>query len=160
MSHVRKFRVHSRIARLAIGHGGITVAEALKRASVALEEMRPPCIQMIDDCLAEIDRRFGPLASDRADEPLEDLYTLSSCVIDVAGALPNSGLDQAANALCELVDLTLGSGQVGWVAFDVHIRALHLLRAHGASLSEQRRRAVITGLRDVVIKRFGPPALA
>ncbi len=160
MSQVRKFKVHSRLSRLALGHGGITVSQALKRATAALDEIRPPCVAMIDECLADIDRRFGPLAAGRAAEPLEDLYSLASCVIDVAGALPHSGLDQAANALCELVDLSVGSERVSWVAVDVHIRALHLLRAHGPSLSEERRRAVISGLRDVVIKRFGPPTSA
>jgi len=156
VSQVRKFKVHSRLSRLALGRGGVTVVEALQQASAALEEIRPPCIAMVDECLAEIDQRFGPMAPNRANEPLADLYSLSSCIIDVSGALPNSGMDQAANALCELVDLTISSERVGWVAFDVHIRALHLLRSHGASLSEERRRAVISGLREVVVKRFGP----
>jgi hypothetical protein len=155
VSPVRKFAVQSRLSKLALGQGGITVVEALKRATLALEEIRPPCLAMMDDCLQDIDKRFGSAAAGRGEEPLADLYALSSSLIDVAGALPNSGIDQAANALCELVDLSMGAGRTSWVAVDVHIRALHLLRAHGASLSAERRQAVIGGLRDVVAKRFG-----
>lgn len=158
MSQVKKFKVQTRLSKLALGQGGPTVAEALNRATSALEEMRPPCIALIDGYLREIDQRFGPAAIGRSEEPLEDLYSISSRILDVSGALPDSGVDLAANALCELVDLSLTAGRTAWVAVDVHVGALHLLRSHGASLPAERRRAVISGLRDVVIKRFGPPA--
>jgi hypothetical protein len=160
MTPVRKFRVHSRLSRLAVGRGGISMAEALKRATAALEEMRPQCIILIDECLLEMDARFGATAPGRGDEPLDHLYSLSSCIIDMAGALPGSGIEQAARALCDLIDLSLAAGRTGWVAVDVHLRALHLLRAHGALLPPERRQAVITGLQNVVVKRYAPPSAA
>jgi hypothetical protein len=160
MSPVKKFRVQTRLSRLAINRGGITAHQAIKQADVALEALHETCVETIDVCLAEIERRFGPDAADRAKEPLRDLYDLSSQIIDVAIGLPNCGIDQAAHALCDLVDLSIASRRTGWVAIDVHIRALQLLRTHGASFSEKRRNAIIDGLREVVLKRFGPPTAA
>lgn len=157
MNQVMKFKVRSRISKLAF-KGGITAREAVSRADAAIEALRGPCLAAIDSTLAEIDARFGHSAADRNAEPLSDLYGLASQIIDAGIGLPNSGIDQAARALCELVDLSLVAESRSWVAIDVHIRALQLLRTHGTTLSPQRREAVIHGLGEVVVKQFGPAA--
>ena len=154
MSQVKFTRVRNKIST-AIGQGrGITASEATKRASVALETLRIPCIETIENALVEIERRFGSGAPGRANEPLLDLYILASRIIDLAGFMPDTGIDQAANALCELIDRSMVAKRTPWEAVDVNIRSLQLLRMHGANFSADRRAAIIQGLRDVIANRF------
>ena len=158
MSQVKFTRVRNKIAT-AIGKGrGITASEATKRATVALETIRIPCIDTIEDALIEIERRFGSAAPNRANEPLLDLYVLASKIIDLSGFMPDTGIDQAANALCELVDQSMVAKRTPWEAVDVNIRSLQLLRMQGANFSADRRAAIIQGLRDVIANRFATPA--
>lgn len=154
MSNVRIFKVPYRIARLALGGGGISARMAVKQADAALNELRPSLVEAIDEHLAEIERRFGVSAASRASEPLADLYTLGVDVIDVCDGLPGSGVDEAAKALCDLVDRSLSRDVTNWEAIDVHLRALHLLRAHGLSFSAEQKESVLVGLKQVTIKQM------
>jgi hypothetical protein len=89
---------------------------------------------------------------------LEALYKLSTRVIDISICLLGSGVDQAMRALCDLVDLSELIGVRDWQAIDVHLDAIKLLRAHGMSMSEAERNAVVGGLSRVTRKRVGDPA--
>ena len=155
MSNVRKFRVKTKLATEALKGGGITASEALKRADEGLEPLREPCLVTVDRCLAEIDARFGAKASDRGKQEFEDLYTLSSQIIDSSLGLPNSGIEHAARALCDLADLSLEKGIRDWQAVDVHIETLKLLRFRGQAFSQEQRQAVLDGLKKVTLKRVG-----
>jgi len=157
MSGVRKFKVKSRLSTLALGSGGITAREALKRADAAIESVRGDCLVMIDERIAEIERRFASTVPGRASDRFEDLYDLSSGIIDVALGLPESGIDHAARALCDLVDLSLERGVRDWEAVDVHIVTLRLLRGSGQAFSQAQRDAVLGGLKKVMLKRVGDP---
>lgn len=157
MSEARKFKVETRLAMHAFRPGGMTVADALRRADAALEVMRGPCIETIDGALVEIDQRYGAGAADRANEPFADLYSLSSKIIDASIFLPGTDLDKAARALCQLTALCQAQDAWDWVALDLHIDALKMLRANGAALGEQARADVIKGLNQVTLKRVGDP---
>jgi hypothetical protein len=157
VSQVRKFKVKSRLSRFIFAPGGIAVHEALKRADNAIETMRPVCIAEADKVLATIDAQFGPGSPDRDSRNLNDLYTLSSQVIDVAICLQGSGIEFAARRLCELVDLSQTLEVRDWVAIDVHIDAMKVLRSVGASMTEQQRNHVLDGLAKVTRKRVGDP---
>lgn len=115
---------------------------------------RVPCVDTIEGALAEIERRFGSTAPDRASEPLEDLYNLASCIIDLAGFMSKTNIDKAANALCDLVDLSVATGRTSWDAIDVNIRALQLLKTHGATLTAEKRASIISGLHSVIASRY------
>ncbi len=90
---------------------------------------------------------------DRAEEPLADLYLLSSRIIDLSGFLPGTGVDEAAIALCEIVDLSISAERTRWDAIDVCVRSLQLLRTHGKAFGPDRCATIIQGLRDVVAAR-------
>ena len=154
MSPVTITPVQNRIS-MAVGQGrGITAGEAIQRANDAIEALRIPCLNTIEEALNEIDLRFGASAPNRTREPLQDLYVLASQIIDLASFLPDTSLDQAANALCELVDQSLTARRTPWEAVDVTIGALKLLKSQGATYSPDRRAAIIKGLRDVIASRF------
>ncbi len=155
MSSVRKFRVKTKLATEVLKGGGITASEALKRADAGLEPLREPCLVTVDRCLSEIDKRFGVSASGRSQEEFEDLYVLSSEIIDSSLGLPNSGIEHAARALCDLADLSLEKGIRDWQAVDVHIETLKLLRFRGQAFSQEQRQAVLDGLKKVTLKRVG-----
>jgi hypothetical protein len=155
MSKLRKYRFRTRLSALALTGRGLTVHDALVNAERVFEALREPCLAEIDECLHEIQASFGPSALHRDDRDLEELYVLSSRIIDSSHCLPSSGVDRAAHALCALID---GCGQLGlkdWAAIDVHLRAVFLLRATGASLPEAAKSAILEGLTKVTRKRIG-----
>ena len=47
-----------------------------------------------------------------------------------------SGLDDAARAFCDLADICSEVGRWDWPAVDVHIAALHMLRATGDAMDK------------------------
>jgi hypothetical protein len=146
---VRKYRTRSRLSRLALGGKGRSVRECLQHAAVAVGEMREPCLAEIDRCLAALEADFGQGAPHRAGRDLDEAYRLSGNIIDAAFAFPAWSLDIAGRALCDLVDGFEEAGATDWPAFDVHVRALRLLRAAGDNLSAADRAAIIDGLKAV-----------
>lgn len=155
MASVRKFRVKTKLATVALNNGGMTVRDALVQADKAIADLSGEAIVRIDALVAEIDRRFGNRAAARKAESLEDLYELSSGIIDVAFAIPQSGVDRAARALCDLIDLSLERQVCDWEAIDVHVEALKMLRTMGDDVPVAHREAVLDGLGRVMRKRVG-----
>jgi hypothetical protein len=155
VSAVRKFKVRSRLSALAFKSGGITVNQALKQADAAIEPLRESSIALIDAALADIDERFGPAAANRSEASFDDLYLLCSNLIDFSLFLPDSGLDEAARAACDLIDLSSRFGAWDWTAVDVHVGALKVLRTAGSAMSEEQRRSILDGLAKVTHKRVG-----
>lgn len=156
MSEGRSFRVVSKMSRLAKVPGGISARESLMRADKALATLHGPCLEAIDAHMAEIERRYGTGAAGRNAEPLEDLYTLSSRILDVGMGLPDSGIDDGARAICEMVARSRARGVLDWASVDVHLAALKLLRSRGQALTVAQRTSVLTGLGNVLINRVGP----
>lgn len=157
MSEAKKFKVETRLASHAFRPGGMTVADALRRADAALEQMRGPCLETIDESLAEIEARYGAGAAGRAAEPFSDLYALSSKIIDASIFFTGADLDKAARALCQLTALCEAQKAWDWVAVDLHLDALRMLRAVGQSIGQKARQEVILGLQQVTLKRVGDP---
>lgn len=157
MNTVRKFRVKSKLSKAIGPSGGISAALALKRANDGLKAIRVPCIADVDANLATIYGQFGPGGTKRSEEALEDLYELATRIIDVSICLQGSGIDLAARALCDLIDLSETLGVCDWQAVDVHIDALKLLRTAGLAMGESQINHVLDGLARVARKRVGDP---
>lgn len=153
MSTVRKFRVKTRLSTMALRNGGITAQEAIKRADSALEELKPPSKADIDAAIAELEARFVGSRPEAGGAHAELLYAVSARIIDVSFCLPNSGIDRAARALCDLVDLSMERGVWDQQAVDVHIEALRMLRLMGENVAAAQREAVLSGLDRVLKKR-------
>jgi hypothetical protein len=157
VKQVKKFKVRTRLSTMAFTPGGISVKDALARADVAIEKMRDPSLAAIDTALAAMEMRFGPANAGRDNEPPDELYELSSSIIDVAVCVRDTGIDQGAKALCDLVDLSGELGVWDWEAVDLHISTLRMLRSGGEGLGAAERGALIDGLLKVTRKRIGDP---
>ena len=133
-------------APLAIGtHALIEEAVDFSRLGLAI----------IDEQLLEIDRLFGPGNPERSGLSLDLLYEQASRIIDAGGGLPDSGLDECARAVCDLVVRSRANRLCDWDAIDVHIATLKVLRIQGQSLTATQRWTVLKGLSDVTAKRAG-----
>src|SRR5208282_468897 len=148
MSQPKTMKVATRLVAESRRPGGVTVSEALKRADAALEVLRGPCLASIDESLEEMEARFGP-AAERSAASFKELYRLASGIVDASIFLSHTDLDKAARALCQLTALCEANATWDWVAVDLHITTLRLLRVTGVSLSAAQRQAVIKGLNQV-----------
>jgi hypothetical protein len=146
---VRKFRPPNRLAALIKERGGVLVQDAIAAAEAGVESLREASLANLDAALTEIERRYGPGAKNRESECFEDLYVLSSRVIDVSVYVSDAGIDRAAVSLCDLVDVCAEAKAWRWDAVDVHLNALRLLRANGADLPADQREAMLQGLYQV-----------
>jgi len=155
MSNVKIIRVKSKLAAQVFRSGGITASQAVKQAGNGIKSMRDAGIAMVDETLGKIDAQFGSSMKARETEDLEDLYRLSARIIDSSACLPDSGVERAARALCELVDASAMGGSLDWEAVDVHVASLKLLRMMGAQMTAAEREQVLGGLDEVIKKRAG-----
>ena len=157
MKPVRSFKMKTRLATVALKSGGITVAEALKAADESLESMRGPCEESLDAALAEIHARFEPGRRDEAERPYADLAQLASRIIDSSQFHREFGLDAAARSLFQLIRLCEAQATWDWVAIDLHVNAVRLLRTSGAAINASARAGILNGLHSVTLKRVGDP---
>lgn len=155
MSGVKFIKVPNKLAKFAKAKGGIAAGEAVKRATVALDGLKDASVTIIDEQLTAIDEAYGAGNPDRASLTLDGLYEYASRIIDAGGGLPDSGVEEGARAVCELVARSRANNTLDWDAVDVHVATLKVLRAQGQSLSAAQRKTVLQGLSDVTAKRAG-----
>lgn len=155
MKPVKMIRPPNRLRAAMAASGGLSAREAIRRSEAAVDTLREPCLAAIDGAIAQIELRFGAAAAGRDGEDFETLYRLSTHIIDSSIVVRNSGLDDAARALCGLADLSGEMGRWDWPAVQVHIEALKMLRAAGEAMTKEQRNAVIEGLMKVTRKRVG-----
>ena len=146
---VRKFKPPNRLAKMIKERGGLLAQDAIAAAEAGVESLREASLAALDETLAEIEARFGRAAESREAESFEALYVLASRIIDVSAFVAGTGLDRAAMSLCGLADNCAEAGVWRWDAVDVHLNALKLLRAVGASLPEAQRDSMLQGLYKV-----------
>ena len=63
---VRKFRPPNRLAAMIKDKGGILAKDAVAAAEAGVESLREASMAALDEALAEIERRFGRAAQNRA----------------------------------------------------------------------------------------------
>jgi hypothetical protein len=146
---VRKFRPPNRLASMIKERGGVLAKDAIIAAEAGVESLREASLAALDETIAEIDQRFGKGAANRADESFEDLYLLSSKIIDVGQFVADVGIDKAAMSLCALADSLAEARTWRWDAVDVHLNALRLLRTVGQALPAAQRESMLEGLYQV-----------
>jgi hypothetical protein len=155
VSGVKFIKVPNKLAQFARRKGGIAAGEAVKRANVALDGLKDASIAIIDEQLGLIDQTYGTGNAGRAALTLDGLYSNASQIIDAGSGLPNSGIEEAARAVCELVVRSRASNICDWDAIDVHLATLKVLRAQGQKLTAAQRKTILQGLSDVTDKRAG-----
>jgi hypothetical protein len=157
MSDVRKLQIKSKISQVVLDGTGIRAGDAIAEAEDNVAFLTDSHLIYIDEYLEQITSGFG--REGRKDTcSLEPLYLLCTRILDVAGALPESGLTEATRSLCDLIDLT-SNRNPDWPSVDVHLDAMRLLRTHGTSFNAAQRASVLVGLSDVN-RRFRKTAAA
>ena len=157
MKSARIFTVKSRLARLAFEPGGVTVDEALRRADASVQSLRESSVAIADATVAEIEARFGAVATDRAQAAFGDLYRLAGRIVDASALATGRDLDKAGQALCRLVRRCEARNAWDWVAVDLHIETLKLLHSTGAAMGEANRARLLDALERMSRKRLGDP---
>lgn len=154
MSNVRTLHVKSRLSTLIKRPGGITVLEAIKRSDAMLALCRDSGVAAIDLAIDEIEALFAVGSAAPSNEERERFYFLSTQIIDVATCLPDSGIEKAAYAFCDLIDLCISLDAWDRQCIEIHINALKLLRQTGAQLSGRERDQMIEGLGKITERRL------
>ena len=147
MSIVRKIKVENRLAKLVQAPGGVTLAEALKRADQNIETVRDDYLAVLDELIGRIER----LSAGSTPQPkvVDELYTCSNEVLAMAGVFGLGELGEAAYSFCELLDRLRRTGAWSPQSVVVHINTMKLLRHPERASSLGGCRAVLDGLREV-----------
>lgn len=154
---VRKYRVKSRLSRELLNPKGKMARDVLADAEAAVATLNAACEARIDEIIAEIDQRFGRGAP-REQADVEQLYQLSSGIIDISGCILGQGVDRAAFMFCDLADRIGATGVWDWPAVDVFIDSLKLLRHQHGVIPEAKRDEILAGLAAVVGRDRVSPA--
>jgi hypothetical protein len=151
MSQVKKSRMKPRLGQLMAQKGGMYVAEALKRADAALETLREPSLNGIDDYLAALDA----LLATGLDEAtlVERLYARAGDIVSLSGAERNQAVQIAARSLCDLLDEADGLTPSALAGVKVHIASIKLL--HRAPDNPALQKPILQGLASVLEKQRG-----
>lgn len=147
MSEVRKLQIKSKISQVVLDGTGIRAGDAIAEAEDNVAILADSHIACIDEYLDQMATNFGRGKRSNVTS-LEPLYLLSTRILDVCGALPDSGLAEATRSLCDLIDL-IGAGDPDWPSIDVHLDAMRLLRTQGSSFDQAQKASVLVGLSDV-----------
>lgn len=149
MSEVKKSRMKPRLGQLMAQKGGMYVAEALKRADVALETLREPSLTGIDDYLVALE---ALLAADIDQAALiEGLYARASDIVSLSGAERNDAVQVAARSLCDLLDESRHLTPTLLAGVKVHIASIKLL--HRVDSDPATHGVILQGLAAVLEKQ-------
>lgn len=152
MSVVRRFRPENRLAKLIGVPGGISVGDALQRASVELESIRESCMQALDGKLTAL----AALSSEPASIARDDaMYVLSNEIFGEGGAFGLEELSAVAYSLCTMLDSTERASARGPI-IRVHIEAMRALRHPDMAGDVAARAAVLAGLRGLTARYAQP----
>jgi hypothetical protein len=148
---VRTYQVDNRLAKAIDAPGGMTVGDALQRATANIEEVRDECLSALDAKIAEIDAATARGAFKASPEEMARVYTLANEILGEAGVFGLTELSEAGRSLCELTS-NWASGGIDLDPVRVHVSAMKSLRRPDVAGSPAVRAAVLTGLRAVTAK--------
>ena len=146
MSPVKRIAWTNRLEKLLHEPGGMTVGDALRKATENLETIRDSSLSTLDEHLGKIEalrREAGRVASA---EVKEGIYRLSNSIHSIAGVFGLGQLGEAAFSLCELIDRQRERDHWSPEAVDVHLAAFRIFRRPDDQVDGE---AVLAGLRQI-----------
>jgi len=150
---VRTFHPENRLAKAISFAGGVTMAEALKRAEANVQVVRADCMAALDQKIAQIETLTSAAAFSSADADIRAVYALSNEILNEAGVFGLSELSEAGRSLCELTGAwRAGAPPLDLRAIAVHVAAMKSLRRPDVAADPAVRTAVLEGLRQVTAK--------
>jgi hypothetical protein len=152
MTVVRTFRPENRLAKAVQRPGGMTVADALARASEQLEAVRAECLSALDEKIAAIDALTSSAAFSSRGDDIRRVYDLANEILNEAGVFALVELSEAGRSLCDLTGGYRKDAALDIRAIRVHVAAMKSLRRPEVHGDASTREAVIDGLRQVTAK--------
>ncbi len=155
MAAPRVFHRENRLSKLLRKPGGLTSAEALKRAERHLETVRDKSIAALDGMIEAV----AQIAASRDVTKLSIVKDHANEIFSLAGTFQLKELSEAANSLHELLIYGPQGEETPWNSIGVHVDALRSLRRPEMSGDLSGRIAVVQGLRLVSarLKRSDAP---
>lgn len=145
-----KYRLTEQVAR----EGGMTVGIAMQRVARELAAVEAKSREAIGVTIGVLE----DLCQEKS-VSMDDIYDLSTAVIDVAGLFDEKLLCQAAYSLCELTDKLRNSDRTDWTSITIHANAMRLLHA-GEEKNQEKLHALVDGLWAITERVKEPPPAA
>jgi hypothetical protein len=155
MSKVKRIAWTNRLGKLLSEPGGITVADALRKAGENLDGIREEGQGVLDGYLAEIEALRAGAGPAALAEVKAELYRLANKIHATAAVFGLAQLGEAAFSLCELIDRLRERGRWNGGAVDVHLSALRIFRRPDEQVDGE---AVLAGLGRVIERERRPEA--
>jgi hypothetical protein len=152
MTVVRTFRPENRLAKAVDRPGGVTVADAISRASEQLEAVRGECMGALDEKIALIEALTSSTAFSSCGEDIRRVYDLANEILNEAGVFALMELSEAGRSLCDLTGGARKDAALDLRAIRVHVAAMKSLRRPEVHGDAATRAAVLEGLRQVTAK--------
>ncbi|HEY8615243.1 hypothetical protein [Phenylobacterium sp.] len=146
MSAVRFVFPKPRLGKLLKLPGGLPVAEAVARAKVNLETIRPTCIAELETLLDLTEARLQDMGEAYDDAGLADLYGIAVRGIGGGEVSGVPAVDAALTSLCDLLDHLRTARRYDRSAIAVHVQAWRVLMGMG---DQPGASAVVDGLKQV-----------
>lgn len=147
MSSVRFVFPKVRLAEILKTPGGSTVADALERAQLNLELIKPTCLAEMVALIELAEAAYDRLGDDFDDEALAEIYAIAVRGIGGGAVCGAPAIDNALTSLCDLVDSLRNTKRYDREAIGVHIRSWRLLMS--VELPEAGAASVLDGLLKV-----------
>lgn len=147
MSVVRKFQPDVRLKTLLSEPGGVSMAQAIERATAGLDSIREECLVATDGKIESL----AALAASNDPSRADKMYRLSNEIFAEAGGFGLGELSAAAHSLCSLLSIN-EAGPPPQAAIAVHVEAMRALRRPELAGDQAARSAVLAGLRGLAAR--------
>lgn len=147
MTDFKIFKPENRMAGIFRHVIGVTPAEAISRAEIAVSEMRPLLLSGVQGKLSAIHEAIGRAAA--APPEVDRIYRLTNEVFAEAGALDLERLSWAARFFCDLLMRFKNEGVWDQEAAEVCVATMRLLLTDTASGDDLQWQAIRDGLKRI-----------
>jgi len=152
---VKRYIAPSRLATLVDRPGGKRREEAIADATRNLESVRGSSMDVIEELVAEIERRCGNcVTAPLAERPA--IEYVANQIITLAGTFGLLPLSEACKRLCDLVSAAEMRPELLARPLAIHARAIRLLAPKSVALDATSAMLLLSELRKV-LEHFGVP---
>lgn len=159
---IKVVKVKSRLARVALGPGGVTKSVAVGKASAAIDDMRQDYPHWLEHDLQKLQETIAVAhASDGADtDILEAIYRQSAQIRDLGESFGFPFVTAAADSLCELVFRLLANEVYDDKSIDCHVTALQYLKQPMAQTADNKETLPLVRGLKALVERYDRPEIA
>lgn len=136
-----------RLTQLIETPGGLSAAEAVRRANANLESIRPTCHAELMAVMERAEGLFGQMGDTPDPAAVSALYDLAVGGIGGGEVSGTPGVDETLKHLSDLIDALRGHAAFDRAAVGVHLQSWRLLMT--TTPDAQARAVILAGLHKV-----------